>query len=534
MNNITTETISTQDLHDGATVSVNGMTLNPAPFVNITTDQYRQGDLILGGVINVTLNGKILGRGFGAVGGGAESIIRQIGSEGDCTTITISCSGTSVINGIGQIASIQLSEGPDPTWTQIAEYSIVVEVHENFGQKAVRGNAAASQYVSDAEYIKSVSESVNLSFDENSFLVDTIVGAGDKAGQTHIKHDFDITVSGASVGCIGSVSRLTGIEAAERVVQRRIANLENGNITTGLGAPTAQDDLNHHHSAPKYLQVRSLSVDPVSGEVSASGSLIIRPRDHGTMIDAFAEVSVESAKNVNEAGESVIISGNIEGLDPFAYNNFVYNSIFHSASVDKISAANDGWAVIRSKLKNIAYAHIGTGLADDQTTCRSGSLLGICNYQIPEQDLVCPLREINRTLTKNYGQGTVSFTSEWSTRKNCDIEGAAKVDSEVTHQYPTDLFAEFTIPFRGEPLLQNLGTTSKETVAANVTVAINDVACNQVFLNSLEACARSKAQELAQNEGVVIGVWYLTSHSVNYNNVGQLTVSMEWTKNHDC
>jgi hypothetical protein len=130
------------------------------------------------------------------------------------------------------------------------------------------------------------------------------------------------------------------------------------------------------------------------------------------------------------------------------------------------------------------------------------------------------------------GAGSISFSEEYSTVRNCSIPGAAKVESEVSHTYPTDVFAEFTIPFRGEPLIQNLGTTTKETISVTVNVTVENPGCDVRDLSGVQGCAYSYADQLGSNEGA--GGWYLTGNSVSKTNTGTLRVTKEWTKPYNC
>jgi len=527
------EIVSTQAVN-ATNVSIGGAALDPTPYVNLSIEQWKIGDIIVGGVLNLTVNGTMyeaLGGGFAGIAGQARAKIDGIGSVGDCVPVVIDCGGTQLINGYGMISSVQVDEGPDPTWTQIATYSISVEIHENHGQKAVKTNAQASSWVSDGEMINDISESVTMSVQEDSMAVDTLLDLN--MGRSQVKYDFDISVTGASVGCKSMISRKTGIEAAEEVVKRRVAALEAGNISSSLGSPaTVTNDLQHYHGGQKYIQIRDMTADPVAGTLSVSGSLIVRPNNINHP-DAFVEVSVESSKDVSRFGDSVVITGTLEGFDSASYSNFIQDFTFHPANKNKISAAEGAWGDIESRLPQIAQAYLGTGIDPEKASCIEGSLLGICQYQLPEGDFVCELREINRNITRNFGQGTITFTSEWSNAKNCGIQGAAKTTTDVTHTYPTELFAEFIIPFRGEPLLQDLGTTSKEVVSATVTITIDDAGCNEVILSNLRGCARGKAVELAFAEGAG-STWYLTQDSVSYSNTGNLTWNIEYTKNYDC
>ena len=131
----TVQTVSTQNVGaGGATISVNGTSLNPAPFVSLSTDQYRIGELVVGGVLTVSLNGTVYtatAGGFSDVSGKAKAIIDGIGRVGDCVQVNINCGGAVLVNGYGTVRSVSVDEGPDPTWTQLATYNIELEMYQN-------------------------------------------------------------------------------------------------------------------------------------------------------------------------------------------------------------------------------------------------------------------------------------------------------------------------------------------------------------------------------------------------------------------
>lgn len=523
------ENISTQALDAGATVTLDGNSLDPAPFVSLSVEQYRAGDLIIGGSLIVSLNGTVYttSGGFSDIASKLRSKFSTIGSKGDCVNININCSGTELVNGYGTIRSVSIEEGPEPSWTQVAAYSIEVEMHVNNGQLVVKPNTTASQYVTSNEIIKDLSESITLNVDNDAFASDTVLGT--KAGRAHAKYSFNISATGGAVGCKNSFSQKTGLEAAEEVVKRRISSIANGNISTGIAVPSALvSALSSYHSGSKYMHIRSVDADPISGTMTVNGDIIIRPT--GTTYPyAFIDISVDSRVETAQVGRNVTISGTIEGLYSSDFNELITNGSFHSSSISKIANAETAYSSLRGSFAGMANQYI-EGFLSDTSDCTSGGLLAICaNYVAPTE---CGVRLVNRSVTRNFGQGSISFSEEFSTARNCSIPGAAKVESEVTHTYPTDVFAEFTIPFRGEPLMQNLGTTTKETVAVNVNVTVENPGCDVRDLSGVIGCAQGEADSLGSSEGA--GGWYLTQNTVTKTNTGTLRISKEWTKPYNC
>jgi len=523
----TVQTVSTQNVPaGGATISVNGQGLDPAPFVSLSTDQYRIGELVVGGVLTVSLNGTVYtptagGGGFSDVSSQAKAIIDGIGRVGDCVQVNINCGGAVLVNGYGTVRSVSVDEGPDPTWTQLATYNIELEMYHNNGQLAVKPNTSASNYVTSNEIIKDITESVTLNVDNDGFAVDQVGPI--KAGKAHAKYSFNISATGGSVGCKGQLSQKTGIEAAEEVIKRRIGQIQNGNISSGLANPPSLiSALSTYHGGSKQLHVRSVDADPINGTMTVSGDVILRPSSC-QYPNAFIDITVDSRADSAQAGKIVTISGTVEGLYSHDFNEIITNGSFHTMGADRTGAADGVYGSIEVSFLGIAQQYLEDTISDNCI----GGLLQICESIIPPAE--CTLREVNKSVTRNFGQGTVSFSHEYSTAKNCSIPGAAKTEVEISHTYPTDIFAEFTIPFRGEPLLQDLGTTTKETVSVTVSVTVDDTGCEERYLTN---CAVGVADQAGQNEGA--GGWYLTSYNTTRTNTGSFRVTKEWTKPSNC
>lgn len=519
----TVQNVSTQ-AQAGATVSVNGNSLDPAPFVSLSTDQYRLGELVVGGVLNVSLNGTVYtpnAGGFSDVASKAKNIM-NIGKVGDCVNVNINC-GTSLVNGYGTIRAISVDEGPDPTWTQLATYNIELEMYTNDGDLVVKPNAQASAYVTSSEIIKDISESVTLNVDNDGFAVDDANGT--KTGRAHAKYSFSISATGGSVGCSAS-GKKTGIEAAEEVVKRRIGNIKNGNITTALGnASQLQSQLSTYHSGSKYLHVRSVDADPINGSMTVAGDVIMRPSAH-PYPQAFIDIVVDSRADAYQVGKVVTISGTIEGLYNADFSSIITNGTFHGHSTNRIGNAESVYNSIKGNFLALAQAYQEQTITDNNL----GAIFQICgSVQTPSETT---MRKVNSSVTRNFGQGTLSFTEEYSTVKSTSIPGAVKVESEVTHTYPTDVFAEFTIPFRGEPLLQNLGTTTKETISVSVVAQADNIGADVRSGGEFLGCVQGEANNLGAAEGA--GGWYLTQDSATYSNTGTARVNKEWTKPSNC
>ena len=529
-NETSIENISIQNISPGgATVTLGGASLDPAPFVTLSVEQYRVGDLIIGGALIVSLNGTVYttNGGFSDIATKLKDKFQNIGKRGDCINININCNGVSLVNGYGTIRSVSIDEGPEPSWTQVAAYSIELEMYVNDNDLVVTPNNIAGAYVTSNEIIKDLSESITLNVDNESFNVDTVNGT--KAGRAHARYSFNISATGGGVSCKSMTSKKTGLEAAEEVVKRRLSALEGGNISSSLATPPSLTSaLGSYHSGSKYMQVRSVDADPISGTMTVTGELIIRPTSI-TYPQAFVDISIDSRAETAQVGRTVVISGNIEGLYNTSFSDLITNGSFHSTSSNKLGNAESVYNSLKGLFLGMANAYIGQAISDTGD-CTNSGLLAICaNYVAPTE---CNLRLVSRSVTRNVGSGTISFSEEYSTVKNCSIPGATKVEIEVSHTYPTDVFAEFTIPFRGTPLIQNLGTTTKETVSVTVSATVENPGCDIRDLSGIQGCVLGVADSTGASEGA--SGWYLTQYNVTRTNTGTLRLSKEWTKPYNC
>lgn len=524
-----TQNISIQNIPPGgASVVVAGVSLDPAPFVSMSIEQYRSNDIIIGGTLIVSLNGTIYttNGGFGDIASQIQNKL-NIGRRGDCIDININCAGNILVDGKGLIRSVNIEEGPEPSWTQIAAYSIEIELYINNGQLVVEPNPIITSYVTANEIIKEFSESATINIDNDSFAVDTT--QNQNIGRAHAKYSFSISATGGAATCqnLGS-GKKSGLDAAEEVVKRRLAALEAGNIASSLtNASNVIAGLNQYLNGSKYMQVRSMDADPVSGTLTVNGEVILRPNNI-TYPQAFVEVAVDSRVDATQIGRTIVVSGTIEGLYSAPFSDLVTNDSFHSVTSNKIANAESAYGGIKNITQTLANAYLEAGITDP---CASTSgLTAICASVIAPTE--CSLRLLSRNVVRNFGQGTLSFTDEYSTAKNCTIPGAARVESEITHTYPTDVFAEFTIPFRGEPLLQNLGTTTKEVIAVNINVTVENMRCDIADTSGIIGCASGLADSLGAQEGAA--GWYVTQYSVTKSNTGSLRISKEWTRPYNC
>ena len=164
----------------GASVVIGGKQLIPSPFINLSLEKYKIGDLTIGGVLKLTLNGNVVGSSFDEVvttgAGGVTGLkdILQIGQYKECVDVEIKCTET-MIKGYGRVTGLSINEGNMPTWVNMAPYTIEIDLYSNDiglsnGERpAYPGQIEQSSSTLNGLMLNSVSEQFSLSINDDTF-----------------------------------------------------------------------------------------------------------------------------------------------------------------------------------------------------------------------------------------------------------------------------------------------------------------------------------------------------------------------------
>ena len=316
----------------GAYVSVAGIQLVPSPFVNLVVEKYRVGEKIIGGVLKLTLNGTAVGSSFNEVidgqgsGTGIKDILELAQIKG-CVCVEIKCSST-LINGPGRIISVSANEGNQPTWVNMAPYTIEIELPENdiFSDSRVvipdtEGGDTDYYYV-----LKNISESLSWNINEETFNWGnscSIPSNVDGFGNRHIKVNFSISAIGvegiSDCNCPSGVTTNTniyGLEAAELHIKNRLTDLRTKGANSLFDISNYNDPpddeilgaFNDYTGGESFLDFRSIEVNPVDNSISVSGEIIYRPS--GCLNpEVFTSLNIEHKKiNTREKNANDISS----------------------------------------------------------------------------------------------------------------------------------------------------------------------------------------------------------------------------------
>lgn len=494
----------------GALVEVNGQQFIPSPFIDISLEKYQMDNTIIGGVMKITLNGVVVDNSFSGVTSELLQILgSNIGANSDCVNVKINCGGT-FINGYGRVVSVNMGEGQQPTWVNLAPYSVEIELYENNGSPVVTPSLSSFSGLA----LSNFEESFTLNIDEDTFnwaVPSGIISSVDGVGNRHVKINFSISAAGIA-GC-DSGSLTYGLEAAETLIENRIDDLQSGNVA--IGTTNLNNDIAVYldHS---YIDLRNVTVNTASNSISVEGSVIYRP--DCKFPNVFTTLNV--SESVDTEGSTITIAGTITGL-----YNMVYTNIIADLSGDatdcafntKMNAAEAFLSVINDEdvLSAIALANAGSRsyIIDNCNITGNNNPCGsIIPYASPD---LCTFRLISSQIDRDFSNGSINFNFQLSNKNNCSIPGASKVDVEITRDFPHDNIVEILIPGRGNAgsIIQNLCCKSAEKMTISLNATLNTSNCNLTGgnIDSVRQCATAILNEIKANGDVDTSCWFVVN-----------------------
>lgn len=543
----------------GAYVSVGGVQLIPSPFVNLSVEKYRAGEKVIGGVLKLTLNGTAVGSSFNEVidgqgGGTGIKDILELAQIKGCVCVEIKCSST-LIDGPGRIISVSANEGNQPTWVNMAPYTIEIELPENNiftdGRVVIPDTEGGD---TDYNYVlKNISENLSWNINEDAFnwgsACSGVNPAGiDGFGNRHIKVNFNISAVGVegitdcSCGTgISSNTKIYGLEAAEKHLKNRLTDLRTLGADSLFDIASYKDPpnveilaaFNTYAGGSSFLDFRSIEINPVDNSINLSGEIIYRPS--GCLNpEVFSSLNVEH--NITTDEENITISGNITGLIDTNFDEIITLNPNHFTDCSLNTKINHAEVFLQKinipdELINIANCYAGNqpfpnGYIEDD--CPYSASSGVCDVTptSPTQPPVelCDLRIVSSQISRNLTAGEISFSFNLSNAPNCEVAGATKLDINITHDKPHDNIVEIIIPGRGSrgPLIQNLCCNSAEKYDINIDATLNRKTCSfdmkQQTIEQLRNCAERELEKLVTEEGVDISCWFKVNDVENIGN----------------
>lgn len=536
----------------GAEVKVGDTTLVPSPFINLAIEKFKMGDLTIGGILKLTLNGSVTGSSFNEVVAGAAGrtgieAILALGKIKGCVHVMVQCSN-QLINGYGRIISVSVPEGNNPTWVNIAPYSIEIEIYTNKGTRVVEPDKIASADSLSTLMLRNLSEQFSLSINEDAFnwgiTTSADSGSGSGYGNRHLKLSFSMSGTGIRglSACTGGSAETTykyGLEAVEIYMLARIDKLRKMDIADILNAPALKTELQAYIAGTSLLEFRNIEINAVELSMTLTGDLIIRPSSCNHP-NVFNSLTIE--QSIDPEGENITLSGDIQGLidTKFANNQLIKmtpDKFSDCVINEKMTNANTYLASFATLMnlttianlyyadtfdKNLGGTTTGGYLKD---TCPLSATTETCGTSSSSSTATCPLRLINSQISRNISQGNITFNFVLSNRANCSVVGAKKIDIDITHDRPRDNIVEILIPGRGAKgvVTQNLCCKSADRYDISVNATLNSGACSfsqqASTISELRDCATKALAKLrTDNPEIDVSCWFLTNDQETIGN----------------
>jgi hypothetical protein len=144
-------------------------------------------------------------------------------------------------------------------------------------------------------------------------------------------------------------------------------------------------------------------------------------------------------------------------------------------------------------------------------------------------------------LTKNYMEGTITYSAEYTTDRNCSLndpnDDRTISKTTVDIEAPVPVIAEFAVP-GGNYVLQSLNTKTARKITINSEGRYNKSCCKDGIVPLISSILANPSQLLPSNAGFPLPnslTSILTNKSFTYNPVdGSYTMSLSYTCSKAC
>ena len=550
------------DNPEASEISINGTTLEPIPFVSINREEYKAGSYVVGGVLNLTLDGFHFGTGFSETSTGISTIsaiAETHSSQGYLSGINIKCGDTYIIqNGVGSIQSLTFDQGPQRNWMNVIPYNIQLQIYETGGYPVVApyGRVVSNYNIWDgtsgkARGINGISENYTISLDENAYY-HPLDGTNTHSNR-HIKLQFSLSANGAS--SLTQHNDNYGIKGVNAILSKRLEKLLGGLSSMFMDSSNAISLTSAGFSNSGKLSKVSYTIDELNNTASINGEIIYLTTANTS--SALVSMNLDHNNSIESADEGFTINGTIQGLA----NQFIGtgNTIFEMYNNVGFGAMNNA----EEALKNILINGSGLTIPQDlintnknnpimKNSSGVGELGGVfypggagvpslslyvtsagynpdASYLVNVTNETNNFRLISKSLKRNYNNNSIDFSLTYS-NKRFKIPNALWAEINVDHQKEASRLAEHIVPGRGYPITQDIKCSTLETYTLTLTAQLEPLADNTTLRNSGGAAWHGYLALLAHATGLGCNYWAVTQDSENFSNNGVYRRTLQYTK----
>jgi hypothetical protein len=499
--------------------------LVPAPTISINTEINYANDVIIGHTYTVNINGyatamRLLTEEPVNNEDQIKSIekvvshidaIRTILSRNSSELHILDDDGNTMIKCRGgTLRSLEFPQSEN-NWTTYTQYSAQIEfnevqiLNENISCSSVFIDSAAlsSNLVDINKHkIRNFSDSWSFTVDDGTYnlVKNNDVGNSLNIENMRIGVSYNISATGKNY-YVGDQVTPAWIHA-KNFVQERIFTVVSNLITSGalntsrilrqsgLESCSAQDTLNqiHRNNTPGiisslagagnsgyrvYNETISCETSESEGTFSANYSSILKknttaPFAANNVVHTVSKSLSTTYDSSAKKSVSISIQGNIEGL--------FEGGVIRTGGSFRLP--NSGTLLIGSTLASkftSAESFLTKIISGDDLNANYKTALGITAEQLELKDNDClankTLFPASFNLTKNYMEGTISYSAEYNSNRACVPSGDV-ASASITVENPTPVLAEFNIPAGyagdGGVVIQDIGTKTPRKISVSI------------------------------------------------------------------
>jgi hypothetical protein len=385
--------------------------------------------------------------------------IRDLGKITQCLNVSIP--NFNPYNGQAKVTSVNIDQGPDPSWVNQGAFTIEVtgllkEIPPN----------SFDIVASDGVVELSRSESIEIGEDSHDFIYSS------EAAKSFIKFSNQLNLR-----CEPYCSDVNPIQVLRKIIK--------------VG-PTNKA-FNEYNSWKKYLQSRSLNIN-TDGSISFNCDIILTP---SSSPEALVDLEFSYSKVYEEDKITYVTSGSVVGLVSINWADIV--DLPDTCSASKFANALGVYNRIHGRYSNLGAWAGSTIELEEKPNCpkedETEDSIGRCGDDDDDDDDSNFIRPTSSRVTLSRTDGVINFNFEWSTEQGddgkCITDG---VTEEITVDIiePQETYVEHILPGFGT-LIQNLDCKSAKRISFTVSITYPE-----------STCGKSKDAECRRNDGLEI------------------------------
>ena len=448
-------------------IQINNSAIRPVPEFKINYEKFESGHYVIGGIIVVQLNGKIIGSSTNDLNSKIKTIS---GYNGKCQTIKISCEDKVLIDGIGFIRNLNITSTDQPF---VVNYTMDIAVQRNFG---------LSPIVPDQEFINlyelsipnnlnlmSYEESIDINGDEN--LANVAAYGGGSLSKSYLKLSASLSMQAYGNSCLGS----DDTNLIYNILKTRVEKI----ISLSLSVTKAYPVLANYFGADwtALNDTKNITIDQLNNRVDWKFDVYIV--NGSCSQTALIDLNITENTDQSTGLSSYSVRGNIKGLNSTT-SSALDNNVMAS---EKITNARNALSYILSN------GSIGGSFYDN-------FLVG-CFNPAEKPSSACYQRSSVQT-TESVNSGQINFDLKYEDAEYCQL-GGVTIDYSISEEQPTQKYVDFIIPGRTYPIIQVSQSPSAYTATLTTTGRMNS--CNLDEIALLKNCVSSSHYSMMINKG---------------------------------